>query len=99
MLADYSKSLIIAGDFNLHLDDPPDSHAKRFVLDVLDTFGLRQLVHEATHKKGHTLDLLITRSEDSLIIHDRIGHLGIADHYAVHFDLRVQKPRYLLRKK
>ena len=98
MLADYSKSLIIAGDFNLHLHDPPDSHAKRFVLDMLDTFGLRQLVHGATHKKGHTLDLLVTRSEDSLIIHDRIRHPGIADHCAVHCDLRLQKPRYLLRK-
>ena len=64
LLAEYSKSLIIASDFNLHLGDPRDRNAKRF-LDIMDIFGLRQHVYRATHKKGHTSDLLITRSEGS----------------------------------
>lgn len=62
LLAEYSKSLIIAGDFNLHLGDPRDVLA---FFRHMDIFGLRQHVYGATHKKGHTPDLLITRSEGS----------------------------------
>ena len=89
-LAEYSKSLIIADDFNLHLGDPRDRNAKRF-LDIMDIFGLRQHVYRATHKRGHTSDLLITRSEGSWISRVIIRHSGIANHYAVHCDLRLQK--------
>ena len=51
--------LLIAGDFNFHLDDLNNKHAKRFV-DILDGFGLQQHVKGPTHNKGHTLDLIIT---------------------------------------
>ena len=58
ILARWSGDLLIVGDFNFHLDDLNNRHAKRFV----DGFGLQQHVKGPTHKKGHTLDLIITRS-------------------------------------
>ena len=35
--------------------------------DLIDTFGLKQLVHEQTHTSLHTLDFVITRSEDQIL--------------------------------
>ena len=39
-LAEHSGCLLIAGDFNFHIDDPQDNHANRFI-DILDAFGLK----------------------------------------------------------
>ena len=52
LLAEYSKSLIIAGDFNLHLGDPRDRNAKRF-LDIWiflawDNMSMGPLTKKAT---------------------------------------------------
>ena len=59
-----SEPLIITGDFNIHVDDESDS---RDFLDLLQSMSLEQHVHQPTHEKGHTLDLTITRSPDSMI--------------------------------
>ena len=47
---------------------------------------------EPPTKKVMSLIYLITWSKDSLISCFRNRHPGIADHYAVHCDLRLQKP-------
>ena len=60
------KSLIIFGDFNLHVDSPNDAAAIKFI-DLLETFGLKQHINVATHQSGHTLDLVITRSDNDLV--------------------------------
>ena len=59
------EPLVIAGDMNIHVDDPDDSDAIKF-LDLLDTYGLTQHVNTPTHRLGHTLDLIITRVSDAL---------------------------------
>ena len=96
-LTEHSGCLLIAGDFNFHIDEPQDNHANRFI-DILDAFGLKQHVSAPTHNKGHTLDLLITRSEDSLISRIMIRDPIISDHFAVHCDLGVQKPKFSKKK-
>ena len=58
------SSLVLIGDFNIHVDDLADARARHF-LDILETFDLQQHVHEPTHMLGHTLDLVITRPETS----------------------------------
>ena len=97
ILAGWSGDLLIAGDFNFHLDDLNNRHAKRFV-DILDGFGLQQHVKGPTHKKGHTLDLIITRSvvglDDDLVRRLKVRDPCIADHFAVHCELHLQKPRF-----
>ena len=57
---------IITGDFNLHVDDPASPPAASF-LSVLDHFGLSQHVTFPTHRAGHTLDLLVTRTSSEMI--------------------------------
>ena len=63
----YKSCLVIAGDLNIHFDDPDDCHGKHFC-ELLELLGLSQHVFQSTHVRGHTLDLIITR-EDSRV-HD-----------------------------
>ena len=50
------------GDINIHLDKPSDAHTVKFQ-HVLSEFGLSQQVQSPTHRHGHLLDVLITRSD------------------------------------
>lgn len=50
-------SLMIGGDFNLHIDRPSDVSTINF-LSLLEGFNLRQHVTQATHRAGHFLTLL-----------------------------------------
>ena len=59
--------LVISGDFNFHLDDLRDNDTKKF-MDLLETFSLSQHVSGPTLLSGHTLDLIITRSSDDVVL-------------------------------
>ena len=81
---------IISGDFNLHVGDLKNQHARQFI-DILDSFDLKQNVMEDTHIHGHTLDLVITKSNDSILQSRNISDPGLSDHYVVHCNLLLQK--------
>ena len=52
-------------------------------------------VHEPTHRAGHILDLVITRTSSEHIISGvRITKPMISDHFFVHFKLLCEKPIY-----
>jgi exonuclease III len=57
--------LLILGDFNIHVDNSESPDTIKFK-DILDTFGIEQHVHEITHMRGHTLDLVLCRKDDNL---------------------------------
>ena len=90
----HEGKLVIAGDFNFHVEDNSDNHAKRF-LDLLNCFNLCvQNIVTPTHKSNHVLDVIITRSDElSLVkginVHDPV----ISDHFAVHCNLSVLKTK------
>ena len=94
--AEPSGCLLITGDFNFHMDDPDNANAKRFA-DLLESYHLKQHVNCGTHTSGHTLDLVITRSDDSLIKDTKVKDPVISDHLAIHCVLSIQKPQF--RKK
>ena len=54
------------GDFNLNLDGSNKTDATK-LHNLLESFNLKQHVPTPTHSRGHTLDLIITRSEDDLV--------------------------------
>ena len=64
-LAEHPGPIIFIGDFNFHVHDVNDYQAKRFA-NMLGAFDLKRHVNDITHMDGHTLDLVITRSEDSI---------------------------------
>ncbi|XP_071804816.1 uncharacterized protein [Asterias amurensis] len=85
--------LIIAGDFNVHVDNANDRDANTFK-ELLYGSGLQQHVDTATHKKGHTLDLFITRLAD---LHTPMwSDLNIIDgtssHFAITARLHLKRP-------
>ena len=58
-----SCPLLITGGFNIRVDDKDDVDSLRF-LELIESMGLEQHVHTATHENGHILDLVITRQSD-----------------------------------
>ena len=80
----------ITGDFNFHWDnkDNPDT---KHISEILHSFNLEQHASEPTHSSGHTLDWIVTRSDDN-IISDVTISLPLSDHYTVQANLNVQRP-------
>ena len=82
--------LAIAGDFNFHLDCPSDNNANKFI-EHLETFGLCQHVNAPTHSSGHTLDFLITRTNQDIIITEPATTIFLSDHLFV--ECKLNAPR------
>ena len=97
IMAEFTGLLLISGDFNLHVDDPCSTYANRFN-EILESCNLKQHVTGATHAKGHTLDLVISKKDNPLITEIKIFDPVISDHCAVHCNLSVQKPHFTKKK-
>ena len=52
-------NIVIAGDFNLHIDNDKDPEAQLFI-DMMAALGLDCHVDFPTHENGHSLDLVFT---------------------------------------
>ena len=76
------KVLVISGDFNLHLDDLRDNDTKKF-MDLLETFSLSQHVSGPNNLSGHTLDLIVTRSSDDVVLASPKATFPISDHFII----------------
>ena len=85
-----SGSLLIAGDFNFHMDSPVDSDAKQFK-EFLCSLDLKQHVCHPTHRCGHMLDFILSRSIDNLVRQVAVGDL-LSDHMVLHCELNVSRP-------
>lgn len=88
-----SGKLIIGGDFNFHVDDENNHDANKFKALVY-SLDMTQYVTQVTHKHGHTLDLVLTRSSDSDLVNDLDVDAPdvISDHAAVYFHMPFRKP-------
>ena len=85
------RPLIICGDFNYHINNSSNSEARQFI-DLLESTNLFQHVSGSTHRRGHTLDLIITRNDESLIKEVEILHATYSDHRVVTCKLNFAKP-------
>ena len=95
--ADYLEStvlctdqLLITSDLNLHVEVIDDSDACRFH-ELLESTGLDQHVRVPTHISGHTLDLIITRNSDQLIISFPCANYVFSDHMPVHCNVQIEQ--------
>lgn len=86
------EELVIMGDFNFHMDDTDHISARRFG-SLLDLFNLKQHVTVPTHKHGHILDLIITRTNSDTLGVNNVNVLEqfISDHKAICFTLELDK--------
>ena len=79
------------GDFNYQVDNISSLDTIKFN-KILESFNLVHHVNGPTHKKGHTLDLIITRATDELVTSTDIRDAMLSDHSAVHCKFRLKKP-------
>ena len=78
------ESVLILGDFNLHIDDSSSCSAME-LLTLTEAFNFEQHVSEPTHQKGHILDLVFTLGLD--ILNVSVHDVHLSDHCLVLFDL------------
>ena len=84
------RNIIICGDFNIHVDNPPYTEAQIY-MDTMEALGLQQHVNFQTHHAGNTLDLIFT--ETTCQFNMRISKSRyISDHRAMgsELDIRIQ---------
>ena len=85
------ENLLITGDFNFHVDVPTDHDAEKF-RDLLHSADLYQHVDGPTHIGGHTLDLLITPEEVSIVENIQIQAIHPSDHFATICTVNIARP-------
>ncbi|XP_072048691.1 uncharacterized protein [Amphiura filiformis] len=91
-LATGSSNLLLVGDFNFHVDVSTDREAIKF-LDLLDSANLHQHVVGPTHIHGHTLDLIFTPKDVSLVSGDiAIQRELPSDHFATTCNIDIARP-------
>ena len=85
-LAIYQGPVLICCNFNVHVDVQDDTYAVQLAhpIQCVALFNT-SLVAQATHKDGHTLDLVLTR-KDTTACELHVGGL-ISDHAPVFFRL------------
>ena len=93
------SEIIILGDVNIHLDVKTNTHTRRFI-ELLESNGFKQHVHEPTHYLGHTLDVLFTRDTSDIVANVTVTDIGLCnddglvlrDHFAIVCDVKQQQP-------
>ena len=92
-----TEPLLLAGDFNIHVNINTDNDAANF-LDLLSSMGLHQHIDFPSHISGNTLDLLISRTLNSNLIQDFRPGTYFSDHCLALFTINISIPQ-LSRKK
>ena len=78
------------------MDDGLNANTNNFK-DLLTSFGLKQNICSSTHKRGHILDLLITRVNEELLSSLDIITNTLSDHAAITCKLEMPRPPPLKR--
>ena len=81
---------LIVGDFNIHIGS--SNYAAEFTA-LCTSLNLNQHVLGPTHRNGHTLDLVLTRSDDSMVRSAVSCDHGFPDHFPVFANLLLEKPK------
>ena len=88
------EKLLIMGDFNFHMENI-DSYSVKNMIDLLDEFGLKQHVSDATSKHAnHVLDLIITRNSESSIYDTPKISIYLSDHALIVFQLNSSNHKH-----
>lgn len=80
--------MIIVGDFNLWDNGNLGNHL-RDLLQTCANLNLQQLVQQATHQGGHTLDLVFANEAETTVKNVLIQNW--TGHYLVHFNIRLSR--------
>ena len=87
-----TSPLLVVGDFNIHVDNPQDPSLRNFS-DLLASLNFHQHVNVPTHQSGHTLDLVISRNGDSLVLDVQVKH-----HNLILTSLKLKRERNTIKE-
>ena len=86
------EELIIMGDTNIHYDSKTNHETIAFE-ELLDSFGLQQLVNCPTHRSGHCIDHIIIKNNSKLDISEPTTIWEISDHWMIKCVISITKPK------
>ena len=89
------EDFVIAGDINLHMETD-ELYASKF-REILDLYDLNQHVVGPTHIMGHTIDVVITRDNESFIQNVIITQLDLSHHFLIDFDVLLGPATTLMK--
>lgn len=88
-----NHSLLISGDFNYHFQKQDNTdYALKTFKDLIKSLNLVQHVLVPTHIAGNTLDLILTREFDNLLIELITFNYLPSDHSSIVCSLNIDKP-------
>ena len=90
-LNDLPGTVLLIGDFNFHFNKPTVGYTPE-VLEILDTFGLKQSVQETTNKQGNIVDWVVYRDSDHILKSSTVDNNLASDHYAITCELAISRP-------
>ena len=85
------SKFIILGDINIHFDQPNNQQTK-LICQSLTNHNLIQHITQPTHRLGHTLDWIVSRDSDNVIIATDTTSCLISDHSTVLCSLNLSPP-------
>ena len=92
-----NNNVVIAGDFNLHIDNDEDPEAQLFT-DMMAALGLDCHVDFPTHKYGHSLDLVFTETLSEMKIIKCNPGTYLSDHCTIECLLSLKKSQMQKRE-
>ena len=94
----YTGDVIIAGDFNIHVNNLFNEDAQQ-LLSAMEALGFDQLVDFCTHKSGNILDLLFTCMGNKIKCVNLKSDGFISDHCLIQAQLTLaQNPCSMTQK-
>ena len=91
-VASKHNSILILGDFNIHISDLEDADSC-LLLDAISALNLKQQVDMPMHNLGCTLDLIIMKKSKEYQVEKIIPGPYISDHQFITMQLTECKPK------
>ena len=92
MLSVMPENFVLSGDVNFHLET--NEQYALVIKDLFETFNLVQHVDFPTHRKGHTLDLVLTRKGSPNINNLHSSDVQLSDHFMLIFDIEAEVQKH-----
>ena len=91
-----NSKYIIAGDINIHCDDPHNVNTIR-LNELLSLFQLTQIIGKPTHRAGHTLDVVILQNTDIDSTEFEVNIICLSDHFLLRFSTTLKASKTLYK--
>ena len=81
------EMFVLSGDINIHLDT--DELNATHLKEIFIMFNLKQYVDFPTHRLGHTIDVVLTRSDHPIITGLQPNDVELSDHFLIEFAVGI----------